>query len=611
MHVETLALFDPANYYTRADPRQHDARGAVTLPPGVLALDIETGDADRLFATGPEYIRLVGYQTGDRIRISPDPQDLLDQIRRARLVIGHNVMAFDLPAYARHHGLDLVGLANEGRVFDTKLVGILNDPPDFGMDQGQIQRHYSLDNMGARLVGSTKTGDLTAMSAVFGGFDSIPTDHADYITYLTGDVDLTARLAGKLAWNDYIRREHRIAAIAAQISLNGFRVDTAELDRRVQANRAERQRRLADLVARYRLPVGTSKSPHQTKQGKAAIAAAFAELGVSLPPTPTGQPGFGKKALEQVVEDHADRPEVLALAELVGGLNGVRTVFENVQDWTMPDGRVHPNIGMFQASGRWSITDPGLTVLGKRGGKYREREILLPEPGHVIISADLSQVDARALAGMSQDPAYLAMFAPGLDLHDEVAARIWGDVARPAGQKHPRRDDAKALGHGWNYGMSINGLVRNAKVDERVACKFDAGMRDQFPRLVKWRDEVRDEGKAGRLLDNGFGRPLRVDPSRAHTQAPALMGQGCARDIMMEGLLRLPAEVLPMLRAVVHDEIVLSVPVSVVDDVERIVVDALSFPWAPAGARHHVQIEAGLGERRGVNWGHVYAKGAS
>lgn len=600
MRIDTLALFDPANYYTRADPRQHDSRGAVTLPDGVLALDIETGSADRLFASGPEYIRLVGYQTGDRIRISPDPHDLADQIRQARLVIGHNVLGFDLIAYARHHGINPIGLTTDGRVFDTKLVGILNDPPDCGMDQGQIQRHYSLDNMGARLVGATKTGDLKAMASLFGGFDRIPTDHADYIGYLAGDVDLTARLAEQLTWNPYIRREHRIAAVAAQISLNGFRVDQPELDRRVQTNRAERERRLADLVARYRLPVGTSKSPHQTKEGKASIVAAFTELGVTLPPTPTGDPGFGKKALEQVVEEHADRPDVLALAELVGGLNGVRTVFETVQAWTMPDGRVHPSIGMFQASGRWSTTDPGLTVLGKRGGKYREREILLPEPGHVIISADLSQVDARALAGMSQDPAYLAMFAPGLDLHKEVAMRIWGDESR--------RDDAKALGHGWNYGMSINGLVRNAKVDERVARKFDAGMRAQFPRLVAWRDEVRAEGKAGRLLDNGFGRPLRVDPDRAWTQAPALMGQGCARDIMMEGLLRLPAEVLPMLRAVVHDEIVLSVPVGVVDDVERAVVDALSFPWAPDGARHHIQIEAGLGERRGVTWGHVYAK---
>lgn len=125
---------------------------------------------------------------------------------------------------------------------------------------------------------------------------------------------------------------------------------------------------------------------------------------------------------------------------------------------------------------------------------------------------------------------------------------------------------------------------------------------------VTWREQVRAQGKAGQLLDNGFGRPLRVDPARSWTQAPALMGQGCARDLMMEGLLRLPAEVLPMLRAVVHDEIVLPVPVEIVNDVEQAVVASLSFLWAPPGAGRPVQIEAGLGNHRGSTWGDVYRK---
>ena len=61
-------------------------------------------------------------------------------------------------------------------------------------------------------------------------------------------------------------------------------------------------------------------------------------------------------------------------------------------------------------------------------------------------------------------------------------------------------------------------------------------------------------------LGNGFGRLMRVDPERAYTQAPALIGQGTARDLMAEGILRLPVEVVPMLRCFVHDELVFSVP---------------------------------------------------
>ncbi len=608
MTTEQMSFFDvadlPPTPYPTIDIHELDARGVITLPEGVVALDIETASEEQMWSQGPEFVRLCGYQTGDRITITPDGAHLAAVVRSAKMIVGHNVLSFDLVALARNYGIDLVGMARDGRVFDTKLAGILNDPPSPGMKQAQIQRDYSLDNLGARLLGSTKAGDLKALAKEHGGFDRIPLDDERYVRYLVGDVDLTARLAQKLHTNPYIRREHHIAAIAARIRMNGFRVDVPELERRVDANREARARHLADLTARYGLPSTKkdgkpSASPHATADGKAAIVRAFTDLGVTLPATECGRPSFGKDALARVAEDFAERSDVIALMDLVGSLNGVRTVYETVQARLVGD-RVHPEIGLFQASGRWSTTKPCLTVMGKRGGKFAEREVFLPEPGHVIISADLSQVDARAIGALSQDPAYLAMFDPGLDLHAEVAERVFGTK--------DRREDAKAIGHGWNYGMGIDGLTRNAKVDRPVAVSFDRAMRAQFPRLIAWRDEIRAAGKSGHMLDNGFGRPMRVDPARSWTQAPALMGQGCARDLMMEGLLRLPDEVLPMLRAVVHDEVILSVPADIVDDVEQVVLSALSFLWAPAGAGLQVQIEAGLGERRGLNWGDTYRK---
>jgi DNA polymerase-1 len=282
----------------------------------------------------------------------------------------------------------------------------------------------------------------------------------------------------------------------------------------------------------------------------------------------------------------------VALAETVRSLNGVRTVYETVAAHLV-DGRVHPMVNLRQATGRWSVTAPGLTVMGKRGGRHVEREVFLAEPGHVIIAADLSQVDARAIAALSQDSHYLALFDPGKDAHVEIAAMVWGDRSR--------REDAKVIGHGWNYGMGLDGLVRNAGVPYDTAFQFDQAMREQFPELVRWRTEVRQRARAGELLDNGFGRMMRPDPERAHTQGPALMGQGCARDLMMEGLLRLDRSTWPYLRAVVHDEVVLSVPEDIVDDVEHEVVRALGFEW------RNVAVVAGL-VGRGKSWGSIYAK---
>jgi DNA polymerase-1 len=199
------------------------------------------------------------------------------------------------------------------------------------------------------------------------------------------------------------------------------------------------------------LPNGKpAKSPHATKEGKAAIERAFTDLGVELGRTKSGGPAFGKEAREELLERYADRPDVVELLDTVGSLLGIRTVYGTVERCLVGD-RVHPDITMFQASGRWSITEPGLTVMGKRGGKHVEREIFLPEPGHVIISADLSQVDARAVAAWCQDPAYLELFEPGRDSHTEIALAVWGDA--------DRREEAKVLGHGYNYGMGMAKLA--------------------------------------------------------------------------------------------------------------------------------------------------------
>jgi DNA polymerase-1 len=241
---------------------------------------------------------------------------------------------------------------------------------------------------------------------------------------------------------------------------------------------------------------------------------------------------------------------VLELLDTVGSLLGIRTVYGTVERCLVGD-RVHPDITMFQASGRWSITEPGLTVMGKRGGKHVEREIFLPEPGHVIISADLSQVDARAVAAWCQDPAYLELFEPGRDSpHRDRPGRL-GDAGR--------REEAKVLGHGWNYGMGIAKLA--AKIgDEDTAREFDRAMKERYPGLVAWKQDVAAQADSGELLDNGFGRRLRTTPGFGWTQGPALMGQSAARDILMHGLLRMPRELYPYLRAVVHDEVVMSIP---------------------------------------------------
>jgi DNA polymerase-1 len=586
-------------------PSAPSAPSGVSTALGPMVLDLETAGVEHLYRYGPGFVRLAGYTSGGAVRLTADIDAVTEHLRDVGLVIGHNVLGFDLPALARYHGLDIHALIDRGAVFDTLLAARHADPPP-----ARGHRKYDLDALGERYGFGGKHGDLKKLAKEFGGFDKIPTDDQRYRDYLTRDVELNAALYAKLASPDpYLAREHQVAAIAAQISLNGFAVDEQLLAERVAEGEARKAKALEELAGRYGIPLVDDKgkrrkAPLATKAGKQALTEAFERLGAArLLRTPkAGDLMISADAMAVTKHAYGHLDGAARLCDLVATVTSERTIYETIAKHVI-DGRVHPTVSMEQSTGRWSITKPGLTVVGKRGGRHREREVFLPDPGHVIVSVDLAQVDARAVAALSGDPAYAQLFAPGVDAHAEVARRIWGDASR--------REDAKAIGHGWNYGMGLEKLSREAGVTYETARQFDTAMREQFPFLVAWRDHVRELARSGELLDNGFGRRMRPDPERAHTQGPAFMGQGCARDLMMQGLTRLPREVYPYLRAVVHDEVVLSAPAADADDIERTVVDALSFEWrgVPIIAdRQWRQTEGGKVPARGSSWGEVYAK---
>jgi hypothetical protein len=582
---------------------------------GLVTFDLETGDAGDLYRH-PEpatYVRLAGWSSDDdSVKITPyGAREAATVVRSGAVVTGHNVMAFDLPALVRAGHLEMSeihAMAAQGRLFDGLLAARYLDPPmarDKGVD---ASRKYDLDTLGKKFELGGKVAKLGDLAKKYGGWDQIPTDDPEFREYLVGDVELSRALHHRLMSDlggtvpPYLVREHRVAALAAQISLNGFRVWTGELESRVAEINQRKARSMEVLAGRYGIPTHDARgkaylAPLGTKAGKAALATALTAAGATSYWTTekTGEIAIGGEHMRHLASEYHHIPAVREIAKHVYRIVGARSVYQTAMDCLCPDGRVHPRVAFKQATGRWSLTEPGLTVFGKRGGRHVEREIFLPDPGELVLAVDLSQVDMRGVAGLSQDHAYIDMLTKE-DPHSEIAKALFGDVGK--------REQAKAIGHGWNYGRGIKAISEGEEIDPGLVRQFDASMRERFPRVVEWQDEVRALAESGELLDNGFGRLMRPDPQRAHTQGPALMGQGAARDIMMEGLLRLAdaaPEVLPMLRAQVHDEIVLSVPVDQVEDVRRTVVEAFTWEW------RGVPILADASPAAS-NWGAVYEK---
>ncbi len=594
----------------------------------VVTFDLETGDAADLYKADPDtYIRIGGTATGDQSVATYGEraaEAVATDIRYGATITGHNIMAFDLPALVRAGTITMTEvhqLAADGRLFDALLTSRFIDPPmarDKGVDQ---QRKYDLGTLaGTYALGGEKLTDTSAaLKKKYGGWNEIPWDTEDpdparaadaelFRIYMVQDVKLSRQLHGVLLDKlggtvpDYLKREHQVAALAAQISHNGFLVDQPLLAERVAGVNERKAGSLAWLRENAGIPLADArgkayKSPLASKAGKLALEAAFTEAGVtSLWRTgKSGDLDTSGDHMLHLAREYAHLPRVREIAKEVYRIVGARSVYQTVSDHVAPDGRVHSKIGFEQATGRWSVTSPGLTVLGKRGGRHVERAILLPDPGELLIAVDLSQVDMRAVAGLSQDQAYIDMLKRD-DPHTELAIALFGDARF--------RETAKAIGHGWNYGESLKRISMENEIDPAIVRKFDQSMSDRFPRLLEWREEVRALAESGALLDNGFGRMMRPDPQRAHTQGPALMGQGAARDLMMTGLLRLPAGIRPMLRAQIHDEVVASVPADRVDEIGMAIVDAFTFEW------RGVPILADV-SRPGTDWSLCYVSAGS
>lgn len=563
--------------------------------------DIETADADELYTYGPGFCRLAGYAVDDGpVILTTDMDDLCAVLQDADHLVAHNAIAFDLAALEHWHEFDVGRLVAEGKIRDTLLLARHCDPPLSGHVD---DRRYNLDAIGRRLFGNGKdlsvTGESTLkeLAGEFGGYDRIPVDNSSYRKYLVRDVELLREVAAYLKCDAYALREHQVMWRLSHISKHGFRVDVVEALRR-QAAQQERvvvlQQRLEQV---YGLPTGR-QAPHRTKDGVLALEKAFADCGVEPPRTPKGALATGKDALAALVAEHLDNEPLAEMVETLRALNRERSVTQTIIDHTGPDVRVHPSVDARQTTGRISVTKPGLTVMGKRDrANILERSLLLPDEGEVLIAFDLSQVDARAIAAHCQDDGYVSAFEPGKDYHTEMAVELFGDPSR--------RNDAKPVTHATTYGMGAKGLAASAGIGQTEAQALLNTLDSRFPGLARFKKQVRAEAERNHILWNAFGRPMRVEKGKEYTKAPAAIGQGTARDLMMEGVLRLPEWLLPCLRAIVHDEIVLSVPQDRAEEAEVAVLKALQFSFAVPGAGVSVPVLAEKSER-GRDWADCY-----
>jgi DNA polymerase-1 len=237
-------------------------------------------------------------------------------------------------------------------------------------------------------------------------------------------------------------------------------------------------------------------------------------------------------------------------------------------------GRVHTSYNQtVAATGRLSSSDPNLQNSPARGEMgTRFRRAFIPEPGHVFLAADYSQIELRVLAHMSGDPAMCETFRRGGDIHQETAERVFGEgVGLFKGDERRR---AKIINFSIIYGTSAFSLAKQLETTSAEAQRFIDLYYEKYPKVREFLETLVEEAKARGFSTTLFGRKRPVpelrSPDRVLQQAGRRMAlntpiQGTAADIMKKAMVDIHrAMEREGLRSrmilQVHDELVFEAP---------------------------------------------------
>lgn len=601
-----------------------------------LTFDVETHSRAKFYSMAPErFVRLIGYAWDDGpVIVTTDLEEIRREILKARWIIGHNIHDFDLRAVFGIGSNIPMQLSDDGKVYDTWTHAVLVHPAPteytnrFGKGAlckkpEQMRTWFALDEQAYQLGVTGKTAKLNELAFEFGdpeiknkkdrendGYGKIPVDDQRYIDYLIGDVKASRAVAKKLLargpLNPYALREQRIDSRKACISSNGWRVDQEAAEARVAYLAGKKAELMSMLVDKFDFPT-EGKAPWASTKGKDAIFKALAEHGIdegtkpNWPRTPTGARQLGGEILIDLTKGTPAADFGLALAELKGQRSLAQLALDSMYD----DGFVHPEISMLQRSGRWSTTEPGLTVWTSRGDGAVEKKYFLPDNDEeVLIELDLSNADARAVASLSGDTKYAERFKPGADGHLINAWAAWGKDVVGTNKKDPvtamYRQKAKVPGHGWGYKIGPKKLTMQTGMPFAEAKEFLANMNKAFGQVVAWQKRCTNFALDHGYVVNPWGRRMFVEKGREWTQAPALMGQSATREIMCDALLEMPHHIVRTVKASIHDALVFSVPKARWEACRDYLLKFLESFMDPEGGQY-IDFPAGSGPP-GANW---------
>jgi len=506
---------------------------------------------------------------------------------------GHD-LKFDAIMLARH-GVTLQGLGT-----DTMLTSYLIDA---------TRSEHKLEDLALEYTSykALKDEDVCGRGAKSVSLADIPVEAA--VTYAGERADLVVQLApifremlAKEQLTDvYDTLEKPLVPVLVAVERAGVRIDGPSLA-------SQSQRLEQDLARRTKEIYEAAGGEFNINSPKQLAEVLFDKMQLPvLKRTGTSRaPSTAVEVLEELALAH-DLPRMILEWRGLMKLKG--TYIDALPQLVNPEtGRVHTCFNQaVAATGRLSSSDPNLQNIPIRTELGRDiRRAFIAEPGHVLISADYSQIEFRVLAHLSEDPVLLEAFREGADFHERTSVKIFG--AGSGRDPHQLRSIAKMVNYALLYGKGAYTLSKDIGVTQEAAQEFIDAYFAGFPRVRAFIDRTLEEGRRTGVVKTMYGRRRLVPElnsrnfqvrSASERIAVNMPIQGSAADILKRAMIDVHAALAAHPRArmilTVHDELLFEVPREDADEMADVVRTHMQ---GAAPLKVPLTVDVGIGE----NW---------
>ena len=258
------------------------------------------------------------------------------------------------------------------------------------------------------------------------------------------------------------------------------------------------------------------------------------------------------------------------------------------------DDRIHTTYNQtVTATGRLSSSNPNLQNIPARteeGNKIRNAFVPKDRENSLILSADYSQIELRLLAHITEDKHLMEAFKTGVDVHTLTASKVFEVPVEEVTKE--MRYKSKAVNFGIIYGQSKYGLAKAIGISNAEAGEFIDKYFATYPRVKAYMEGIVREVEKQGYVETIFGRKryletelsssnamIREFAKRAAINQPM---QGTAADLMKIAMIDFAKKLKEhnlksKMIMQVHDELVVEVLKSELDEVKTLVKEAMEL----------------------------------